>query len=131
MGNLTLIKKSKFLRSSVPLAMKILAYKIFFLPILLQSWFKDTSQLEQLEIKTLKQIFGNYDERYLYKMYSGLCLPSFIKLLEIKWKRRTGLSSKYLLKVLNSYPYNTFDSNDYFTLSTKHNFIQAIKRKKE
>lgn len=97
-------KSQEILKSAnMPIAKKVLAYKIFLRPMLIYDWFEDqTSQFKVLEVKALKQIFGNSSEKNLYRKYTDIDVVSYMKLQGIRWKRTTGSRIRNIRRMLHT-----------------------------
>lgn len=81
----------------VPLAQKILFYKVFIRPLLIFNWVKGcANDLKAIEIETLKQIFGDGNQRDVYRQYSDIDISCYLKLQESRWSRWNSLYPNFL-----------------------------------
>ncbi|CAG9787745.1 unnamed protein product [Diatraea saccharalis] len=97
-------------------AKKVLAYKIFLRPMLVYQWFTvQPSQLKVLEIKALRQIFGNLCEHRLYEKYTDIDVVSYMKLQGIKWQKVTGSPIRNVRRMLYAVSKLSDDPTYYFT----------------
>lgn len=81
----------------VPLAEKILFYKVFIRPLLIFNWVKGrANDLKAVETKALKQIFGEVEQREVYSQYSDIDISCYLKVQECRWARRYSLSRNFL-----------------------------------
>lgn len=120
-------KSQEILKSAdMPIAKKVLAYKIFLRPMLIYDWFEDEPrQLKMLEVKALRQIFGNCSEKNLYRKYTDIDVLSFMKLQGIRWKRATGSRIRNIRRMLHTLS-SAADPSPYFA---KANLCHSQRRR--
>lgn len=113
------IRKQISKLGQVPLAQKILFYKVFIRPLLIFNWVKGcTNDLKAIEREVLKQIFGEGGPREVYSQYSDIDISCYMKVQEFRWSRKNSLSPNFLKSKLRA----TKDFDDPFTY-----FVRALK----
>lgn len=94
---------------SVPLAQKILFYKVFIRPLLIFNWAKGrANDLKAIELEALKHIFADGRQKEVYRQYSDIDISCYLKLQESRWSRWNPLSPNFLKSMLHA----TKDSGD-------------------
>lgn len=116
------LKTKEILKSSsMSVAKKILAYKVFLRPLLIFEWFEGRDrEMKILEIQALKRIFATANERTLYKRYTDVDVTRYMKLQEIRWRRATGSDFGNLRRMLQELS-KTCDPSPYFTRAGRGN----------
>lgn len=111
-----LIKITQYLKlSNIPIAKKVLAYKIFLRPILTYYWFhKNCDKVEYLEVQALRTIFKKHSTKHLYNEFSDIDIRSYQKIEGIKWRKATGLDLGTLRRLLQSSSKFLCDPSVYF-----------------
>lgn len=70
----------------VPVAQKILFYKVFIRPLLIFNWVKGcANDLKAIEMEALKQIFRDGRQKEVYRQYSDIDISCYLKLQESRW----------------------------------------------
>lgn len=101
---------------SLPIAHKVLIYKIFYRPVLLSSWYRFGSQLKSMEMEILRHIYGAHGEQRLYTMYSDIDLSRYAEVLDMKWRKSTRISTRSLKHLFSSYPEPELYEDEYFSV---------------
>lgn len=87
----------------VPVAQKILFYKVFIRPLLIFNWIKGcANDLKAIEMETLKQIFGDERQTEVYRQYSDIDVSGYLKLQESRWSPWKPLSKNFLKSMLHA-----------------------------
>lgn len=98
----------------VPLAQKILFYKVFLRPLLIFNWVEGcANDLKAIEMKVLKQIFETGREDQVYKQYSDVDVSCYLKLQESIWSPWNTLHPK-ILKSMHRTTKDSDNSCPYF-----------------
>lgn len=98
----------------VPLAQKILFYKVFIRPLLIFNWIKGcANDLKAIEAETLKQIFGDERQRNVYRHYSDIDISCYLKLQESRWSRWNSLCPNFMKTMFHATK-NSVDPCPYF-----------------
>lgn len=85
------------------LTQKLLAYKIFLRPLLIYFWYEGQDlQYNNLEIQTLRKIFGKKNIKHLYRLYTDIDVTRYLNLLQITWKKATGSDISNLRGLIKS-----------------------------
>lgn len=91
---------NQYLSGNIPKPTKLAAYKVFLRPILTYFWFDERRNLQALELKALRKIFGNSDIDDLYSKYPDLELPKLLTMQELRWNHATGGFARVTKKII-------------------------------
>lgn len=112
------ITKKILKQPRMSVAKKLLAYKVFFRPMLIYHWFQGCgNSLKELEVYALRQIFGNCSEESLYERYTDMSITCYLRLQALIWKRATSrrASVTNVRNMLHAACRSSNDSMPYFT----------------
>lgn len=129
----TRLKDKVLTPPQMSVAEKVLAYKLFLRPILVHSWLDNNSiDLKSLEVKAMREIFGNISVSSLYEKFTDCDICTFVQVEQIRWTRATKGAPHYVcsvLKISSRNPTRYFNTTTQVSKSIRKTVRNRNKRK--